>query len=139
MTKPNTLLKVVSILHIVFSCIAIVLTLLASTFAGSLVSMLYDAAGIEGGMSAGLLTGTTLFVIAIIGSLLWLIAGILGVKARFTGCKVLGIILLVCAVISAVLSITTYDGAATIIVMSIVRLVLPVLYVWGAFKGPAAE
>ena len=136
--KPNALLKVVSILHIVFSSIAIVLTLLFSTFAGSLVSMLYDAAGLAGGASAGFLTGTTLFVAAILGSVLHLIAGILGLKAKFTGCKVLGIILLVCTIISVALSISTFNGAATIIVCAILQLILPVLYVWGAYKGPAA-
>ena len=136
--KPNALLKVVSILHIVFSSIAIVLTLLFSTFAGSLVSMLYDAAGLAGGASVGFLTGTTLFVAAILGSVLHLIAGILGLKAKFTGCKVLGIILLVGAVVSAAMSISTFNGAATIIVCAILQLILPVLYVWGAYKGPAA-
>lgn len=137
--KPNGLLKVTSILHIVFSAIAIVLTLLFSTFAGSLVSMLYDLAGIEGGAGVGFLTGTTVFIVAIIGSLLNLVAGILGLKAQFAGCKVLGIILLVLAVISAVLNLSTFDAAAIIIVTSVLQLILPVLYVWGAFKGPAAE
>ena len=136
--KPNALLKVVSILLIVFSCIAIVLTLLASTFAGSLVSMLYDAAGVSGGASAGVLTGTALFAVSILGSLLSLIAGILGVKGAFTGCKVLGIIILVFTIISAVMNISAFDAAATVIVSAIVRLILPVLYVWGAYKGPAA-
>ena len=137
--KPNALLKVVSILHIVFSSIAIVLTLLFSTFAGSLVSMLYDAAGLAGGASVGFLTGTTLFVAAILGSVLHLIAGILGLKAKFTGCKVLGIILLVLTIIGIVMTLSTTGGVAIIIVTSVLQLILPVLYVWGAFKGPAAE
>lgn len=137
--KPNGLLKVTSILHIVFSSIAIVLTLLAATFAGSLVAMLYDMAGVTGGVGAGLLTGSTLFVVSIVGCLLNLVAGILGLKAQFAGCKVLGIILLVLAVISAVTSISTFDSAALIVITAIVQLILPVLYVWGAFKGPAAE
>ena len=139
MSKPNSLLKVVSIILIVLSVIAIVLTLIASTFAGSLVTMLYDAAGVEGGAGAGLLTGTTLFVVAIIGSLLNLVVGILGVKGQFPGCKVLGIINLILVVIGAVMRISTFNGAATIIVTTLLQLILPVLYVWGAFKGPAAD
>ena len=139
MTKPNTLLKVVSIILIVLSVIAMVLTLIGSTFAGSLVSMLYDLTGVEGGVGAGLLTGTALFVVAILGSVLNLVAGILGVKAQFPGCKALGIIILIFAVISAAMRIYVADGVAMTIVLTILRLVLPVLYVWGAFKGPAAE
>ena len=138
MNKPNALLKVVSILHIVFSSIAIVLVLILSTFAGSLVSMLYDAAGVSGGVGAGFLTGGTLFVAAIAGSLLNLVAGILGLKCRVTGCRVLGIILLVCTVIETVLGISAFDGAATVIVMVLLRLIMPILYVWGAFKQPRA-
>ena len=137
--KPNGLLKVVSILHIVFSAIGIVLTLLFSTFAGSLVSMLYDMAGVEGGVGAGFLTGTALFAVAIFGCVLDLIAGILGLKAKFTGCKVLGIILLVLTIIGIVMTLSTTGGVAIIIVTSVLQLILPVLYVWGAFKGPAAE
>ena len=137
--RPNTLLKVVSILLIVLSCIAIVATILFSTFAGSLVGMLFDAAGIGGAVNAGVLTGTALLAVSILGSLLSLIAGILGVKAKFTGCKVLGIIILVFTVLDAVMSISAFDAAATVVVSAILRLVLPVLYVWGAFKGPAAD
>lgn len=138
MNKPNGLLKVTSILHIVFSVIAIVLTLVGSTFAGSLVAMLYDAAGVEGGVGAGVLSGTVLFVVAIFGSVLNLIAGILGVKAKAVGCRVMGIILLVLTVASVAMSISAFDAAATIIVISIIRLVLPVLYLWGAYKQPVA-
>ncbi len=39
MTKPNTLLKVTSIIHIVLSVLSIVLTLVAAAFAGSLVTI----------------------------------------------------------------------------------------------------
>ncbi len=135
--RPNPLLKVVSILYIVFSSIAILLSIFAATFAGSLVSMLFDAAGVAGAGSAGLLTGSALLVVAVLGSLLSLAAGILGVKGKFTGCKVMGIILLVLAVINVVGSLTIFDSSASMIVTSIVRLILPVLYVWGAYKGPA--
>ena len=82
MLKPNPLLKVVSILHIVLSSIAIVLALAASTFAGSLMGMLYDAAGLEGAVGAGVVTGTAIFIVAIIGSVLDLVAGILGLKGE---------------------------------------------------------
>ena len=41
MKRPNTLLKVTSILHIILSVIGLVLTLVTSVFAGSLVAMVY--------------------------------------------------------------------------------------------------
>lgn len=134
MTRPNTLLKVTSIIHIVLSSISIVLTLAASAFAGSLVTMLYDVAGLEGGVGAGFLSGTVLFVAAILGSILNLIAGILGVKGNISACKVMSVILLVLAVISAVLTFSTTDSVAVMILTVLVKICLPVLYLWGAYK-----
>lgn len=134
MTKPNTLLKVTSIIHIVLSAVSIVLTLAFSIFAGSLVSMVYDAAGIEGGIGAGVLSGTVLFVAAILGSLLNLIAGILGVKGNVSACKVMSVILLALAVIHVVLTFSTLDGIWVILFTVLVKICLPVLYLWGAFK-----
>ena len=137
MTRPNGLLKVTSILHIIFSVIAIALTLVGSTFVGSLVAMLYDAAGVEGGVSAGVLSGTVLFAVAILGSVLNLVAGILGVKAKFTACKVMGIIILILTILNIVMTLSAADGAAVMIAICVVELILPVLYLWGAYKGPA--
>ena len=138
MNRPNALLKVTSIIHIVLSSIGIVLTLVGSVFAGSLVSMLYDVAGIPGGGGAGFLSGTLIFVVSIIGCVLNLTAGILGVKGRAMACRVLGVILLVLAVASFVLGVSIFDKVGTIIATAVVELCLPILYVWGAFKEPAA-
>lgn len=134
MTKPNTLLKVTSIIHIVLSAICIVLTLVGSVFAGSLVTMLFDAAGVEGGLGVGLMSATMLFVVAILGSLLNLIAGILGVKGNVSACKVMSVILLVLALINVVLTFSTMDSVAVIVWTVLVRICLPVLFLWGAFK-----
>ncbi len=137
MNRPNALLKVTSIIHIVLSSICIVLALVGSVFAGSLVSMLYDAAGIPGG-GAGFLSGTLIFVVAVIGCVLNLVAGILGVKGKAMACRVLGVILLVLAVASFVLGVSIFDKVGTIITTAVVELCLPILYVWGAFKEPTA-
>ena len=136
MNKPNTLLKVTSILHIILSIIGLVLTLVMSVFAGSLVSMVFDAAGMTGAVGAGVLSTTMLFVVAGIGCVLNLVAGILGVKAKAMPCRVLGVILLVLAVASFVLGINMFDKVGTIIATAVVELALPILYCWGAFKEP---
>ena len=136
MNKPNTLLKVTSILHIILSVIGLVLTLAMSIFAGSLVAMVYDVAGMTGAGGAGFLSGTMLFVVAAIGCVLNLVAGILGVKAKAMPCRVLGVILLILAVASFVMGVSMFDKAGTIVATAVVELVLPVLYCWGAFKEP---
>ena len=138
MKRPNTLLKVTSILHIILSAIGLVLTLVMSVFAGSLVAMVYDAAGMTGAGGAGFLSGTMLFVVAAIGCVLNLAAGILGVKAKAMACRVLGVILLILAIASFVLGISMTDKVGTIVAMAVVELCLPVLYAWGAFKEPTA-
>ncbi len=138
MKRPNTLLKVTSILHIILSVIGLVLTLVMSVFAGSLVAMVCDAAGMTGAGGAGFLSGTMLFVVAAIGCVLNLAAGILGVKAKAMACRVLGVILLILAIASFVMGISMFDKVGTIVAMAVVELCLPVLYVWGAFKEPTA-
>ena len=138
MNKPNTLLKVTSILHIILSVIGLVLTLAMSIFAGSLVAMVYDAAGMTGAGGAGFLSGTTLFIVAAIGCVLNLAAGVLGVKAKAMPCRVLGVILLILAVASFVAGVSMFDKAGTVVATAVVELVLPVLYCWGAFKEPTA-
>ena len=138
MKRPNTLLKVTSILHIILSVIGLVLTLAMSIFAGSLVSMVFDAAGMTGAIGAGVLSTTVIFVVAAIGCVLNLAAGILGVKAKAMACRVLGVILLILAIASFVLGISMTDKVGTIVAMAVVELCLPVLYAWGAFKEPTA-
>ena len=133
MQKPNTLLKVVSIIYIIVAAIGLVLTVLAAVLGGAVLGMAAESAGL------GVAVGGIMTVLLGGGSVLCLVAGILGVKGQFTGCKVLGIIILVFTVLDAVMSISAFDAAATVVVSAILRLVLPVLYVWGAFKGPAAD
>ena len=87
---------------------------------------------------AGFLSGTTLFIVAAIGCVLNLAAGILGVKAKAMPCRVLGVILLILAVASFVAGVSMFDKAGTIVATAVVELVLPVLYCWGAFKEPTA-
>lgn len=135
MEKPNGLLKVVSILMIVFSSIAIVLCLLASVLGGAVLGAATENVGI------GLAVGGIMTVLLIGGCVLELVAGILGVKGAYTGCKVLGVILLIIGIIGAVSGLISAhnlgDSMISAAVSAVASLILPVLYVCGAFKGPA--
>ena len=129
--RPNSLLHVVSIILIVISVIGIVMGLMVSVLGGAVLGAAAESLGL------GLAVGSVIGVFVIAGSVYNLVAGILGVKAKFTACKVLGIISLVCGCFS-LLSALFVVGSAASITTAIAGLVLPMLYVWGAFKGPAA-
>lgn len=131
--KPNSLLKVVSILYIIVAAIGLLLAILVAVMGGAVFGSLAESAGF------GLAVGGIMGVVLAAGSAMSLAAGIVGVKGKFTACKVLGIIMLVGTVITVLLNISAYDSVGAIIATAVAYLVLPVLYVIGAFKGPAAD
>ena len=148
--KPNSLLKVVSILYIIVAAIGLLLAILVAVMGGAVFGSLAESAGfglaVVGIMGVVLATGSAMSLAAGIvgvvlaaGSAMSLAAGIVGVKGKFTACKVLGIIMLVGTVITVLLNISAYDSVGAIIATAVAYLVLPVLYVIGAFKGPAAD
>ena len=130
MTKPNTLLKVVGIIYIVVCALGLVLTILTAVLGGAVLGSAAES------LSVGLVTGGVTAVMLGGGSLLGLVAGILAVKGQYTGCKVLGIVLLVFGVISAVSGVSANDSVGAVILAIAMPLILPVLYTIGAFKGP---
>ena len=131
--KPNTLLKVISIVYIIVSALGILLGLLVAVLGGAVLGAASESLGV------GLAVGGSLGVLLLAGSALSLAAGIVGVKGKFRGAKVLGIIILVLGVIGSVSSLFTTLDLKSAIVPALLELILPVLYVIGAFKGPAAE
>lgn len=128
--RPNGLLNVVSIIIIVISVIGIVLGLMVSVLGGAVLGAAAESLGL------GLAVGSVIGVFVLAGSVYNLVAGILGVKAKFTACKVLGIISVVCGCVSLISALFVVKNASSI-TTAVAGLVLPVLYVWGAFKGPA--
>lgn len=125
MKKPNTLLKVVSILYIIFSILSGIIVILGSLGIGSLLG---SAAG---DVAAGLAMTMFFAAISLVGVVLGLMAGINGIKAQnLKLCKTLGIILIVFAVLSAIGSILNKGG----IVSALIGLVLPILYTIGVSK-----
>ena len=133
MNQTNTLLKVVSIIYIVLEAIAAVVLLAGSAMIGAAFGMGAESAGVGVGM------GVLVLVVSAGGIVLGLVAGILGVKGykHITACKVLGFIILAGSVLGALLNISLFDSALSIIITVAVTLILPVLYLVGAFKGLA--
>ena len=128
--KPNTLLKVVGIIYIVVCVLGLILAVLTAVMGGAVLGAAAESA------SVGIVTGSPAVVLLGGGALFGLVAGILAVKGQYTGCKVIGVILLVFGVISAVSGVSVNSSVGGIIVSIAMPLVLPVLYVIGAFKGP---
>ena len=102
--KPNSLLKVVSILYIIVAAIGLLLAILVAVMGGAVFGSLAESAGF--GLAVG---------------------------------GIMGVIMLVGTVITVLLNISAYDSVGAIIATAVAYLVLPVLYVIGAFKGPAAD
>ena len=95
MNRPNTLLKVVSILYIVFNIIGGIMVVAGSLGLGVLIG------GAAGSVGAGVALAAFFMVFSLISIILGLIAGFAGLKAENLGlCKTLGIILIVLAGIS---------------------------------------
>lgn len=127
MNRPNALLKVVSILYIIFSSISIVVIVMGSLGIGALLG------GLAGNVGAGLSVAFVFAAISLIGAILGLVAGISGVKAKnLKICKILAIILIVLAAISFINNLV---GGKNIL-SALIGIVLPVLYTIGVFKEP---
>jgi hypothetical protein len=145
MKQGSTLLKVVSIIMIVFAGLAIIAGILflagggiaatsgATTSTLDLNGTTYTGteAAIGSGIIVGLLGGVMLF-----SGIVDLVIGIVGVKAsgengKHTAALVLGIIGVICAAISL---ITGAANNANTILTGLVGLVLPVLYLVGVIQ-----
>ncbi|WP_308754359.1 hypothetical protein [uncultured Anaerotruncus sp.] len=126
--KGKTMLKVVSILYIIFSGISILLGLLALV-GGGMIAAGGDMMGAGVGAVAAIAG-----VVLIASSVFSLIVGIIGVKncakpEKAQVCFVLGIILIVLAAFSL---ISSFGGDGNVF-SALVGLVLPVLYTLGAY------
>ena len=126
--KGKNMLKVVSILYIIFSGISILLGLLALV-GGGMIAAGGDMMGAGVGAVAAIAG-----VVLIASSVFSLIVGIIGVKncakpEKAQVCFVLGIILIVLAAFSL---ISSFGGDGNVF-SALVGLVLPVLYTLGAY------
>lgn len=125
MKKPNALLKVVSILYIVFSIISAIVILVGSAGIGALLG------GAAGDVGAGLTMAMFFAAISLISVIIGLVAGISGLKAEnLKRCNTMAIILVVLAVLSFISSLSNGDSLLT----AVIGLILPVLYMVGVRK-----
>ncbi|MGI6168724.1 MAG: hypothetical protein ACOYI4_03270 [Christensenellales bacterium] len=129
-TKSNGFLKVTGILMIIGGGIGIIVGIIAVLGVGLLVAAL----GAEG--SLGMLTIAA--ILSLVSAAVSLVAGILGVvnaakPEKAIVCIVFGILTAVLSVLGNVL--TTAGGGDFSVINLIIGLVLPVLYLIGAFQN----
>lgn len=124
MFKPNKLLKVVSIITIVFSVLGLIFTIFSLIMADSLNAMMQQM---------GLPTTTTLdYVISFLGTIVTLAAAIVALMGKsYKAAMILGIVVLVYTVITIIQTAFTMGFMAS----TLISLILPVLFVWGVYQS----
>lgn len=131
--KGKKMLKVCSILMIIFGSLALLVSVLGILGMGIL------GGAVAGSNGAAAFAGIALiiFLVACAGAILELVAGIIGLKATkepsINGIKasaILGIIILVVSVISIVYALAT----STFELTDLIGLIVPVLYVVGVIQ-----
>lgn len=128
----SKLLKVVSIIWVIFAGIGVVLSVIAISALGAASSL---GAAMGATVDVGMLTVAT--IISIAGSAIALIAAILGImnsskpeKAQI--CIIFGCLVIALSIISTVISLVS--GGTFDIFSFIIGLIIPVLYLIGAFQ-----
>ena len=139
MAKGATIIKVVSILLIIFSVIALIMLIAGAAVAGALVGGANELAlseeAIEAGVDASQITKAAgaiggAIVVSIIACIVELIAGILGLV--FAKKPEKAIVLIVFGVILIVLQIVGIVMGGSFSWTTIVGFILPILYLVGA-------
>jgi len=132
--QGSKFLKVTGILMIIFSAIGLIFGIIALVGLGALV-VLAESMGTD--VPMGLLTVSG--ILAVVGAVVQLIAGIVGVKnwnkpEKAGACILWGIVVIALCVISNVMTLIGYPENFSIIsVLSV--LVIPVLYLIGGFQN----
>lgn len=122
--KPSKLLKVISILLIIFSVFGLISGIGAIALSGSMAETL-EAAGVEAPSMAA-------YVLTIVGALVGLAAGILGVMYRSRKVVMIaGIAYIAFQLINVIYSITLTGFMATYLL----SFILPLLYMWGWYQS----
>ena len=127
------LLKVSSILFIIFGAISLLMGLLA--LVGAISGGVINGVEIQTGASAGAILFSALTVIVL--AALNLIAGIIGVKncdkpEKAQTCFILGALLIAVVLVNAIISAV---GGQLIWYNVVIGLVLPIIYLMGALKN----
>lgn len=125
MKKPSTLLKVVSIIMIVFGALGL-LSSIALFSMSSAMAPYYEAMGVAA-------PSTLSKVLALVGSIVMIAAGIIGVAYKSRQLVlIIGISLIVVHVVS-IIDTTVTTGLFS--PFTLISLVLPILYMWGWYQS----
>lgn len=132
--QGSKFLKVTGILMIIFGAIALIVAIIAVAGLGLLAS-LAESMGEE--IPMGMLTVSA--ILALIGAVVQLIAGIIGVKnwakpEKAGVCILWGIIVVALCVVSNVLTLIGYPENFSVLSV-LTGLVIPVLYLIGGFQN----
>ncbi len=132
------LLQVVGIILVVFGAFGLLGTAMNFFVASSMTSEMEEILASTGYSAQDVMAGA---VWGLISSVIWLIAGIIGIKnCNKTGkakiCVILGGLMLVEILAEAVYSLA---GGQFAIVGTVINLILPLLYFWGALKNFQAD
>jgi len=135
--KSNGFLKVTGILMIIGGAVGTILNIGTVACAG-ILSAAADAAGVASELNTGLLLVAT--ILMLVGAIVQLIAGIIGVanaaKPEKAGvCIVFGALVAILSVVGNIL--TSVAGGAFSIPLLFTGLILPALYLVGAFQNKA--
>lgn len=142
MNAPGkTLLKVCGILFIIAGAFSVIGSLGSIAIVGSWDSLPVSVLQVYEQSNITKSSLTISIVLAVIQAVLFLVAGILGVKncnrpEKAQGCMILAILCLVLVLGSAVYSAMS---GQLIIWSTLIWLVIPLLYLWGALKNKQAE
>ena len=127
MTKKSTMLKVISILMIIFGAIALIISIGAVAALG-FINDLASSVGVEGVSMASV-------ALPLIASILELVAGIVGLASKSRPVLMgFGVIVLLIALISLIVNTVSSGFNA----MDLVSFVLPILYVIGVVQCKAS-
>ncbi len=132
--QGSKFLKVTGILMIIFGAIALIVAIIAVAGLGLLSSL---AASMGEEIPMGMLTVSA--ILALIGAVVQLIAGIIGVKnwakpEKAGVCILWGIIVVALCVVSNVLTLIGYPENFSVLSV-LTGLVIPVLYLIGGFQN----
>lgn len=130
------LLKVVGILLVIFGALGLVGTVLNFFITSSMTPEMEELMA-QSGYSYSAEDMMAANIWSLVSSVLWLLAGIIGIKNcsrmdKAKICAVFGGLMIVEILVQAVFNLT---GGTFAIVGTVINLIMPLLYFWGAMKN----
>jgi len=130
MFKPKGLLKVISVIMIVFGVLGGAMTIFAYTF----LPQLADTAGVDTSLLEGVYTPLTV-VISIISTLCCILAGIFGISGKsMRWAMIFGGVYTLIVLYNIITSIVSSGFQFTFII----SFIIPILYWWGIYQSREA-